>query len=159
MIPRHIEQQKFSAAVDTYATTRTAAMHANVSGEFPVLLEQFITVSSSWRVIIFVTCSNCRRRNIICGGEHPPDANSDQYVAEWPSLFGGLDSGLDCGTGLWDWTHRKLRSGDWNNTGNVQLPTYRGCEFLVATQLSNQLKNTIPPARMVGEVMSGNAHT
>jgi len=21
-----------------------------------------------------------------------------------PSLFGGLDSGLDCGTGLWDWT-------------------------------------------------------
>ena len=26
-----------------------------------------------------------------------------------PSLFGGLDSGLDCGTGLWDWTQRKLR--------------------------------------------------
>jgi len=25
------------------------------------------------------------------------------------SLFGGLDSGLDCGTGLWDWTQRKLR--------------------------------------------------
>ena len=20
------------------------------------------------------------------------------------SVFGGLDSGLDCGTGLWDWT-------------------------------------------------------
>ena len=27
-----------------------------------------------------------------------------------PSLFGGLDSGLDCGTGLWDWTQRKLCS-------------------------------------------------
>ena len=32
----------------------------------------------------------------------------EDSVAEtlWPSLFGGLD----CGTGLWDWTHRKLRS-------------------------------------------------
>ena len=30
-----------------------------------------------------------------------------------PSLFGGLDSGLDCGTGLRDWTHRKLRSSNF----------------------------------------------
>ena len=29
-------------------------------------------------------------------------------IYRWPSLFGGLDSGLDCGTGLRDWTHRKL---------------------------------------------------
>jgi len=29
--------------------------------------------------------------------------------AERPSLVGGLESGLDCGTGLWDWTQRKLR--------------------------------------------------
>ena len=30
-----------------------------------------------------------------------------------PSLFGGLDSELDCGTGLRDWTDRKLRSSDF----------------------------------------------
>jgi len=29
------------------------------------------------------------------------------------SLFGGLDSGLDCGTGLRDWTHGKLRSSNF----------------------------------------------
>ena len=31
------------------------------------------------------------------------------YVA-WLSLFGGLDSGLECGTRPRDWTYRKLRS-------------------------------------------------
>jgi len=47
------------------------------------------------------------------------------------------------GTGLWDWTvgldSQKVAlilSSDWNDTGNIQLPAYRGCEFLVATQLS-----------------------
>ena len=36
-----------------------------------------------------------------------------QCTSSWPSLFGGLDSGLDCGTGLRDWTHRKLRSSNF----------------------------------------------
>jgi len=63
MISMPTEQQKFSAAVDTYATTRMAATlickarKINVSGEFPlteegkspVLLQHVHTVSSSWR--------------------------------------------------------------------------------------------------------------
>ena len=47
----------------------------------------------------------------------------------WLSLFGGLDSGLDCGTGLWDWTWR-INSDDWNDTGNsYTASTYQVCEF------------------------------
>jgi len=62
MISMPTEQQKFSAADDTYATTRMAATlickarKINVSGEFPltevgkspVLLQHVHTVSSSW---------------------------------------------------------------------------------------------------------------
>ena len=44
------------------------------------------------------------------------------------------------GTGLWDWTvgldSQKVALILSSDTGNIQLPTYRGCEFLVATQLS-----------------------
>ena len=32
------------------------------------------------------------------------EMHKDQATVIWPSLFGGPDSGLDCGTGLWDWT-------------------------------------------------------
>ena len=38
-----------------------------------------------------------------------------------PSLFGGLDSGLDCGTGLRDWTHRMLRSSNFEAAHATKL--------------------------------------
>ena len=78
MISMPTEQQKFSAAVDTYATTRMAATlickarKINVSGEFPltevgkspVLLPHVHTVSSSWKTgVIFLSLAR------IVGGE------------------------------------------------------------------------------------------
>ena len=41
------------------------------------------------------------------------DVEEKKHSVARPSLFGGLDSGLDCGTGLRDWTHRKLRSSNF----------------------------------------------
>ena len=54
-----------------------------------------------------------------------------------PSLFGGLDSGLDSGTGLWDCMDSQLQirkvaliiSGDWNNTGSIQIPLTEYASF------------------------------
>jgi len=37
-------------------------------------------------------------------GEMPLRSLSPITFENRLSLFGGLDSGLDCGTGLWDWT-------------------------------------------------------
>ena len=46
-------------------------------------------------------------------GEMPLRSLSPITFENRLSLFGGLDSGLDCGTGLRDWTHRKLRSSNF----------------------------------------------
>jgi len=42
------------------------------------------------------------------------------------SLFGGLDTGLDCGTGLRDWTHRRLCSSDFKA---AHTPLHTWTEF------------------------------
>jgi len=61
------------------------------------------------------------------------------------SLFGGLDSGLECGAGLWDWTVRESCAHHYFRVTETtqEVYSFRVCEFLVATQLSLQCEFVI----------------
>ena len=62
--------------------------------------------STEWHNPNYLTATSGWLREVVADEWIP----GKQSAHLWPSLFGGLDSGLDCGTGLRDWTHRKLRS-------------------------------------------------
>ena len=69
---------------------------------------------------IFVTCSNCRRRNIICGGGHP---QSDQDVAVWVYRGGELSQVRKWGALNEMFDSIVVKVMDWRPRGPGSSPT------------------------------------
>ena len=61
----------------------------------------------------------------------------DTYNRFGLCLFGGLDSGLDSGTGMWDWTQSKLHS-----SFRVTETTQKIYSFQLTKDVSFQLQHS-----------------
>ena len=65
-----------------------------------VIVSQYSTLY----MMSYITFLQALRHNYRNRREQKRNRPFTRPIFPGPSLFSGLDSGLDCGTGLWDWT-------------------------------------------------------